>query len=213
MSRAPLRTHMIVPLLALVACSTGEPEPQRVTEWRGPELHGEIRGEVQGERVDIVAEADEVACKREYEVADPGDPATWGDGHLKEIEISLLVIVDGVERRYELEFFNFTDLAVGAELDVVPVVVEDAPIGAGEVHVEVQWEWEIGSDFVVFEELATSGVLEIHELSGTVGADGLVIPANDGNVGGFIDVELPSGSVAISFTAPCTVVEVETMTE
>lgn len=93
------------------------------------------------------------------------------------------------------------------------VVIEDAPIGAGEVHVEVQWEWEIGSDFVVFEELATSGVLEIHELSGTVGADGLVIPANDGNVGGFIDVELPSGAVAISFTAPCTVVEVETMTE
>jgi hypothetical protein len=59
--------------------------------------------------------------------------------------------------------------------------------------------------------IAYFSTLELRERSGTPGADGLVIPADDGNFGGFLQLELPSGSVAASFTASCTEVEVESI--
>ena len=203
------RLWFALPLLSLASCGEPAAPDPTVTDWLGAELHGELHGEAEGDRVDVVAEASEVACKREYAVPDPADTTTFGEGWLKELEVSFLVTVDGVERRYEIEIYNFTEAAEGAVWTVVPVVTEDAPIGAEEVHVELQWEWEVDSMLVAYEEIATGGTVEIRELSGMVGEDGLVIPANEGNVGAFIELELPDGEVAISFTAPCSVVEVE----
>lgn len=205
------RISLVLPLITLIACSA-EPEPETVDEWLGAEPHGEMRGEVDGERVDVVAEASEVSCKREYEVPNPDDSTTWADGRLKELEVAFNVVVEGVERRYELEIYNNADLAstaIGSVLQAVPVVTEGAPIGTDEVHVEVQWEWEDGNEMIAFEEIATGGTLEFRELSGTVGPDGLVIPMGEGSFGAFLELDLPSGAVAVSFTAPCTVVEVE----
>lgn len=201
---------LVLPLLALASC-TAETPPPTVTEWLGAEIHGELHGEADGARVDVVAEASQVACKREYAVPDPADTSTFADGWLKEFEVSFLVVVDGIERRYEIEIYNFASTAdaVGSSWTVVPVVTEDAPIDPGEVHVELQWEWEADSELISYEEIAKGGTVEIREMSGEVGADGLVIPANEGNLGAFIELELPDGEVAISFTAPCSTVEIE----
>ncbi len=204
------RISLVLPLIVLVACAT-EAEPVTVSEWLGAEPHGEMHGEADGERVDVVADAEGVTCKREYEVPDPNDSATWTQGRLKELEVSFLVVIDGVERRYELELYNhdFSSSPVGSALAVVPVVTEGAAIAADAVHVEVQWEWEDGNQMVAFEQIATGGTVELHELSGSVGSDGLVIPAGEGSFGAFIELELPDGALAASFTAPCTLVEVE----
>lgn len=208
------RLVLLIPSVFLVACTSDQgSEPATVDEWLGSDLHGEMRGEIEAERVDVVAEASEVECKREYAVPDPNDTATFVDGWLEELEVSFLVTIDGTERRYELEFYNhdFNATALGSVLTVVPVVTEDAPIGEDEVHVELQWEWEQGNELITYEEVATGGTLELRELSGTPGADGLVVPADDGNFGAFVQLELPSGSVSVSFTAPCSVVEIESI--
>jgi hypothetical protein len=193
-----------------IACT---PEPATVSEWLGPGLHGQMRGEIEAERVDVVAEADGVACQRKYGVPDPNDPSTFADGGLQALLVSFMVKSDGLERWYELEFSNhdFNATALGTVLTVVPEPSAEAEIGEDEVNVELRWEWEQGNDLIRYGEPATGGTLELRELSGTPGADGLVVPADDGNFGGFLQLELPSGSVAVSFTAPCTAVEVESI--
>lgn len=206
-----LRTFARLGLAAIpftLGCTADE-AATTLTAWLGPDLHGEMRGEADGGRVDVVAEASEVACKREYRVPNPDDPATFVDGWLGELEVAFNVTVDGIERRYELEFHGFTGGEVGDAWTVVPVVMEGAPIGADEVHVEVQWEWEADSMLVAYEEIASAGRVELHELSGTVGDDGLVIPAGEGTFGAFAELELPDGQLSVSFTATCSEVEVE----
>ncbi|MFV8755231.1 hypothetical protein ACNOYE_32175 [Nannocystaceae bacterium ST9] len=214
MSRASLHSLSLL-LFTCLACAESDHEHPTVSEWQGLEPHAELHGEVEGERVDVSVVGEGVACKREYEVGDPDDPSSWaGDGRFKEFEVAIDLVVDGVERRYELEFYghDFPSSEVGRVLTIVGVdeADPDAPLAADEVHVEVQWEWEAGDEFVAFEAVAIAGSLELREMSGMVGADGLVIPADEGSFGGFATIELPEGELAVSFTAPCVEVEVET---
>jgi hypothetical protein len=196
----------------MLAACTPEPEPT-VSEWLGPDLHGQMRGEIDGEPVNVVAQADEVACQRKYLVPDPNDPTTFADGHLDALQVSFMVKTDGIERWYELEFYNhdFATTALGTVLTVVPEPAEETVIRADQVNAELRWEWEQGNDLITYGETATGGMLELRELSGTAGADGLVIPAEDGNFGAFLQLELPDGTVGVSFTAICSMVEVETI--
>lgn len=204
--------HLCLVMLLVGGC-TQAPEP--LTEWLGPQLHGEIRGEIDDERVDVVASAGQLECKREYFVPDPNDPATWGEGRYDVIEVNFFVTIDGTPRHYELELLNhdFSEAAVGTALKVVPVIGEDehAEIGADEVHVEVKWDWKTDGDSIAYEQFAISGTVELRELSGVVGPDGLVIPAGDGNFGAFLDIQLPDGELTASMTAPCTEVDVESI--
>jgi hypothetical protein len=206
---ALVRFAFVFPLVALASCIEPQTTPTTLTTWLGPEVHGEIRGEADGGRVDVVAEASQVECKREYAVPDPADTSTFSEGRLKEFEVAFNVTIDGVERRYELEIYNFDSAEVGTTWTVVPVVTEGAPINPGEAHAEFQWEWEVDSELIAYEQIATGGTVELREVSGMVGADGLVIPAGEGNFGAFVELELPDGEVAISFNAPCSIVEVE----
>jgi hypothetical protein len=205
-------TRLFYPAISfmLLACAR---EPATVTQWLGPELHGELRGEIEDERVDVVAGADEVVCKRMYAVPDPNDPTTFADGKLAQLLVSFMVTIDGVERWYELEFYDhdFNATALGTVLTVVPPATEDAALGEHEVNVDLGWEWEQGNDLITYGETATGGTLWLRELSGSPGADGLVIPAEEGRFGAFLELELPNGSVAVSFTAPCSEVEIESI--
>lgn len=185
----------MVLLLAVASCT--QPDLATVTEWLGPQLHGEIRGEANGQRVDVIADA--VVCQRQYFVPDLVDLETYPEGRLAGFIISFLVTIDGVERRYELELSDFTTAAVGTSWTV----------GSDENLVELRWEWEVNSSLVAYAATATGGMVELHELSGKVGTDGLVIPAGDGNVGAFVQLDLPDGEIAISFTAPCSVVQID----
>lgn len=196
----------------LIACAP-EPRYPTVSVWLGAGLHGELRGEIEGERVDVVAQADEVACTRQYAVPDPNDPSTYDDGRLESLLISFMVVSEGIERWYELEFYNheFDATEIGTVLTVVAPPSDDGVIGEDEVNVDLGWEWEDGNDLITYGETATAGSFELRELSGTPGPDGLVIPANDGELGGFLQLELPDGSVAVSFTATCSAVEVESI--
>ncbi len=179
-----------------------------MTEWLGPQLHGEIHGEVDGTEVDVIAGASRVGCKREYVVPDPDDTSTYEQGWLEEIEISFYVTIDGVVRRYELEIYDFVRADVGELLNVVPFERGGDPIGGDEAHAEFQWEWEIDSSRFTYEGLAVQGTVEIRESSGMVGADGLVIPAGRGNFGALVRLEMPDGELGISFTAPCSIIEI-----
>jgi hypothetical protein len=202
-------SYAAFPLL-FVACTS---DAATVTQWRGPELHGELRGEIEGERVDVVAQANELVCRRMYVVPNPNDPKTFADGWLDQLQVSFMVTIDGIERWYDLEFFghDFTTTAMGTVLTVVPASTDDVAPSEHEVHVGLRWEWEQGNDLITYDELAVSGTLELRELSDTPSADGLVIPASEGKFGAFLELELPSGSVTASFTAPCTGLEVESI--
>lgn len=195
-------------VLVLAACNESAPEPT-VTEWLGHHRHGEIRGALDGEDVDVMAGASQVGCKREYVVPEPDDESTYAEGRLDELEISFYATVDGIEHWYELELFDLGDVAVGKTLTVVSSGSEHPAVERDEVHAEFAWEWESDDFLVTDEAVAVRGTVDIHELSGEAGPDGLVIPAGQGNVGALVRLELPDGEVGISFTAPCSIVEID----
>ena len=80
---------------------------------------------------------------------------------------------------------------------------------AGQIHVEVQWEWEAGGEFVKYEQQAASGTVLFGELTGTPDATG-VIPSGTGRLGAAFEVAMAAGeSLRGSFSANCVETEVE----
>lgn len=203
--------HMCLAWLSsTLASCTESTSTATVNEWLGSQRHGAIRGEADGVQVDAIAGASAVGCKREYVVPVPEDTKTYDEGWLEEYEISFYVTIDGVRQRYELQIYNFTKPAIGRSLTIVPDEIGDDPIGEDEVHAQFQWEWEMeGSRRVTYEGVAVEGTVEFRELSGEVGSDGLVIPAGEGSLGALVQLVLPDGQVGISFTAPCSIVEID----
>jgi hypothetical protein len=194
-----MRKLLFLPIL-LVACSDDE---SGVT-WQGEAPHADVSGAADGHdiTVELAGEAAAaVTCKLKYTVPDAADPATWNRAVLGEFEVAIHVTEGGVEKAYELEFVapDFSTMSAGTELAV-----------PAEAAAEVSFEWEAGTTVVNYEQSASKGTLVFAELVGTPGADGKVIPAGAGRVGGAFDLELPSGgTLRGSFTAACTETEVE----
>ena len=191
--------------LALVLAGCGGDDEAKL-EWRGSEPHVALDGAGGGQQVDLAVEGAEaadtaqVACTLEYH-----------GGVLSEVELTVHRVDGTIEKEYQVELqgVDFATLAPGTRLAVVTPVNEDEMAPAGQVHVEVQWEWETGGEFVKYEQQAASGTVVFGELSGTPDATG-VIPSGTGRLGAALELQLAGGdSLRGSFSANCAATDVE----
>jgi hypothetical protein len=175
-------------------------------EWQGSTPHAALDGQGGGETVTVdvsgaaAADTANVACALEYHM-----------GPLIEVELTVHVVENGVEKEYQIELQgrDFATLAAGTTLDVVAPVEDDALAPDGQVHVEVQWEWEEGGELVAYEKNAVSGTVYFGELVGEADATG-VIPSGTGRLGAAVDVTMDDGeTLRASFSANCSETEVE----
>jgi hypothetical protein len=203
----------LAPLLLLAACGDGD---ESIDRWQGADPHVTVRGSFDGVDLDLrldgddAADLSQAACKREYLVPDATDPATWDEGAMPELEVTIRVVDGDVEKQYELGFTgaDFATLAIPARLEVAPPVADGAP-AAGDAFLELDWQWEDPAEgFISFEESAVSGTIEIAELSGEPG-DGVVLADGTGALGVWFDATWANGSLSGSLTVPCGPNEVE----
>lgn len=207
------RALTLLPLM-LAACGGDD---ETLEAWRGGDPHVRLTGEIDGTPIDVELDAAAAAdltrslCKREYDVPDAADPATWSSGTLPELEATVKVTQDGLEKELELGFTatDFAAIAAGTSLALVPAVEEQLP-AAGQAYLEVEWKWEDGDQFVNYEGSAESGTLAFELLDGSRGADGVVVPDGTGRLGLFFDAAWPMGGhLAGSLTVGCGANEVE----
>jgi hypothetical protein len=195
----------VVLLLPLAACG-GE---SAIAGWQGSDPHVSPRGSFDGVPIDVQM-ADSATCKREYLVPDATDPATWGDGTMPELEVTIRIVDGDVEKQYELGFTaaDFATMAIPARLDVAPPVEGAAP-AEGAAAFELDWSWEDPAEgFVSFEDSAVSGTVEIAVLSGEPG-EGVTLADDTGALGVWFDATWATGSMSGSLTVPCGPNEVE----
>src|SRR5262245_38221291 len=103
---------VLLGIAALAACSEDENDSEEngvdaPTSWQGQAHHAIIVGEVLGEPISVdlgddAADVDRAACKREYRVPDPADLESFDDGVLREVELNLNIVIDGVEKKIAL---------------------------------------------------------------------------------------------------------------
>ncbi len=180
------------------------------TAWEGQAPHLVAVGRVDGEDIAFTlrgdaANGDVVYCERNYIVPSVSDASTWSDGYLEKIELKWDVVVDGIERAYQIELgaHDFSASSDGASLDVV-AYDEDAEQTSGAVNAAIEWEWEAdGSEFELGAESET-GAFVRGTLTGTPGADGVVIPDGTGTFGGYLHLTWANGDfLDVTFTAQC----------
>ncbi len=166
--------------------------------WLGATPHFVLMGTLSGEPVDIQyldlsTLPEGVAAfsgKREYL---PGE-AGWRYG---DFEVALQAVIGGVEKAWEIEVENH-DLSQHPLPATFELGQENFPEGArGFVEVSAEWETEAGS---VNDEIGGwTGILTLHEDSGTPDGEGLV---PDGLIGGHMVMEDGGDRLVLSFTVP-----------
>jgi hypothetical protein len=186
-------------------------DPAGPTHWLGDEAHIDVGGRLGGIEFDVSAgpappaNENEVWCERRYLVPTaPGNLQLWELGTLPTVEIhALLPVADGIERlTVRLQGKDLASQSLDEPADVMPLH-PDAELLPGEVAVE--WVWANDHQEPAYQAAAVSGVFELRLRSGMPGADGLVIPAGEGAVGGWLEaLWRPGEAVRASFTAPCT---------
>jgi hypothetical protein len=205
---------LLVPLFVIGCGSSDEEKPPGA--WEGTTPHFSAHGFMNGENVDIritgddAATGSEVYCGREY-VAPRG---TDGELDLTRARMSVAdivgnAIVGGEERSFELEIRNhsFGSDQLNLALTVVPRVDGVDP-ARGAAWLDWEWHGTDGED--IYEASAQDGSFEFKLLTGAPGEDGVVIPAGEGSVGGFVNARWSvNESLTVSFTVPCTVSDVE----
>ena len=184
--------------------------------WRS-EPHVDLRGELDGNEVDLSVDGAAAAdltrsfCKREYIVPNAEDMATWNQAVMSELEATVRLTDDGIEKEYEISIAgaDLGGLTAGTTLTAVAAPEDGAP-AAGQVVVEMEWGWEDpATGFVSYEGSAVSGTVKVELFEGTPGADGKIIPDNTGRVGLSFDVAFEKGSLKGSLTLACAENEIE----
>ena len=180
--------------------------------WEGEEPHLIVRGIIDGEMVDIELRGAEalaagISCEREY-LADespsmPGEP-DLATAVFNEVKINATVTINGEQRFLELELkqHDLQGDAIGADITVVPRLAVGLP-AADEMWLEFEWQ-TLPDETTVLEVAALEGNVTLERFTGTPGADTVVIPSGDGEIGVTIDARWsPTDSLLISVTAPC----------
>jgi hypothetical protein len=200
--------------LALSACSDsgGTAGPD---EFLGPTFHLEVGGFIDGQTIDIhldetlAGDAAVAWCQREYWVPDPDDPSTYGEGAMDEIELTAFVQIGGEDRRIQLELkqHDFASDPEGTEVTVVPRsdILDPAPD-----EMWIEFEIEDLEANRLFEQSAVTGTFVVGPVTGTPGPDGVVIPAGEGEVGGWLDARWStSEELRASFYVRCTSIDID----
>jgi hypothetical protein len=174
------------------------------TGWLGETPHLVLVGTVAGKRIAIampdMATAPGVATfagKREYLID--------GTGHRYiDFEVALEAVIDGIERKIELEFENHDFASHPLPADFA-LQTDEFPEGLRST-LEVETEWEHAGVSVNDEVGGWAGVLSLSLDRGTPDNTGLV---PDGLIGGFATATNGAETLAISFTVPVAEYEVE----
>ncbi len=221
MLRPGLLSLAIVPVLSL-GCPPPEETPpaDELTGWLGAAPHVAIQGRLDGEDLDLrlegaaAADATKVFCTREYVAADDGTGnADLTTARNTEVKVNAPFTVGDQERVVELEFKKH-DFQSDAPDTNVDIVVRDDTQDPAADQMWLELEWHLAADDSdLFESAASDGTFQLGEFTGTPGEGGVVIPDNEGSVGGFADVVWGvDETLKISVSAPCAAnaVEVET---
>jgi hypothetical protein len=212
-----LRAASLAATLLLAACGGDDDAPTGADAWLGAEPHADLGGEIDGTTIDLSFDAAAATdltrafCKREYAVPDATDMQTWSEAVMPEIEATFRVTEDGLEKQFELSLAaaDFTAATSGTRFTVV-APVEDVDPAAGQVVIELDYQWEDpDAGLVSYEGSATGGTVSLALLDGTPGADGKIIPDGTGHFGVFLDATWPEGALRGSFTVLCGENEVE----
>lgn len=174
------------------------------TKWAGDTDHLDVVASFDGKTVDLEQSGASVTaeCERGYKVPDETKPETFKDGKLEEYQVKVNFLVDGVETSFQLEFEEhvWTAADVGKTLTVAPKKDEDGYFSPTTVAVSAEY----ANEKEEIELLSESGSYLHGLVSGTPGADGVVIPDGEGKLGGFVDIKLPNGGfIKASFTVAC----------
>ena len=195
-------------LLLLTACddSTERVGPR---EWLGAHNHFWAFGSLDGEDVDIEMQTDmadpgHVWCEREYVAPDDGEGMPdYGRGQLDEFRIHGLTEVAGEMRGFELEFKreDFQSDPMGTAYAIVP---RSETVEPGDDEIWLEWEWKDEMEGDLFEAAAQEGSFMLEAYEGSAGADGLVIPEGEGQLGGFATARWGTiEEISVSFTVDC----------
>jgi hypothetical protein len=213
-----LRAATLAATLLLAACGSDDDDaPTGADEWLGATPHADLGGAIGDTTIDLsfdetaAADLERAFCKREYAVPDATDMQTWTEAVMPEIEATFRVTEDGLEKQFELSLAaaDFTAATSGTSYTVV-APVEDQDPAAGQVVIELDYQWEDpAAGLVSYEGSATGGTVALALLDGTPGADGKIIPGGTGHLGVFLDATWPEGSLRGSFTVRCGDNEVE----
>jgi hypothetical protein len=200
--------------LALVAC--GADTDDGVTgSWAGEEAHLSVHGLLNGEKIDISIDGEGAAdgsliwCERGYLAPTVDGSADLSQAVQNETTISGYATVGGEERFFELEFFGrgLHENEPGTEFTIVPRVDDVEPEGD---EIWLEWEWTTLDGEDLLEAAAQKGTFVLGQFTGKPEKGSLVIPEGDGLVGGYAEARWSvNDKLSISFSAPCTVNDVE----
>ncbi len=178
--------------LAIGGCSEQGSESVGPEEFLGPSYHFVLAGFANQQVIDIdlppdfYGDAAMAMCERQYVVPDSDDVATWGDGSLREIEITANVMIGGEERVLQLELkeHDFQSDPDGTAVTIVPRsdLVDPA---VDEMWIELEIEDLEGNR--LFEQGAQVGTLVRGAHVGMPGPDGVVIPEGEGAFGAWFE--------------------------
>ena len=197
-------------IVALCACSTNPP-PAEITSWAGTTPHLEVVGMVNGEALSIsltdaaASDPTTLHCLRRYEVPIVNGKRVDARGRLFEFVVSALVTVAGEQRLLALDV-NQHDTqsdAPGTSVTIVPRDDEHPPPSA---DAWFDWQWRQPASLqLTYEAAALEGTFAVGEHTGAPDAGGLVVPAGEGAIGGFLTAQWSVvDKVTLSFTAACT---------
>jgi hypothetical protein len=179
--------------------------------WQGATQHLVAVGVVDGEAIAFelrdtqASDVEKVYCERNYIVPSVSDAATWHDGYLEKIELKWEVEEGGIERAYQIEIagHDFRHSADGSRLSIV-AYDEASMLSYDTVQAAIEWEWEEnGMEYELGGE-SEVGHFTRALVSGTPGADGVVIPSGSGSFGGYLHLTWANGDyLDVSFTVAC----------
>lgn len=194
----------------LVATTMGCGGGDGGVDWYGTDPHLIVSGHLFDEDVSIdvtdpaMVEFGRFECRREYEVPTIGGVPDPTMARNVEVRIRGYVVVNGEERRFELELkrHDFQNTAIGTELSIVPRDDLNSPDPSGNT-LWVEWEWhDAETNDTTFEAAAQGGTVRLEAFTGT--PDGVIIPDGDGYVGATVDAFWSTTErLRISITAPC----------
>jgi len=207
--------------LAMTGC--GGSDAGTVDKWMGSVRHLRIVGTIMGEKIDInvtspdANDTTKLWCEREYQVPNDasGNPE-YSLGHNAEIRIKGPITINGQMRLLDfgLKRHNYQADAPGTIVPVIPRDDANSPCGLNSCtndNMWLSWTWRNPADnSVTYKSAAQSGSFTLGEYVGTPDANGLLIPPNTGNVGGFATGQWSATeSISASFDANCTVNQID----
>jgi hypothetical protein len=208
-------------IVASVGC--GGTDSGTVDKWMGSMRHLRIVGTIMGEKIDInivapdANDTTKLWCEREYQV--PNDTAgmpNYAAGHNSEIRIKGPVTMNGMTRLLDfgLKRHNYQADAAGTVVPVIPRDDANSPCGLNSCtnsNMWLSWTWRNPADnSVLYKSAAQSGSFTLGEYVGTPDANGLLIPPNTGDIGGYATGQWSATeSINASFDANCTTNQID----